>query len=345
MMNTTSYDYEAAKAEYRAFCDAGKHDIQLFALPWYLDAACESPDDWQVILVKSGEQIIAAFPFQYKRIRHGFLQIDNPWMAPRLGIWIDYQDCESPSSRYSLEDKVVESVIAKLPPFDIFNIHFDGRFQNWQKFYEAGFQQTTYYSYVLAHDRLQPEALLSIFESNKRRAVNKAMRENVRIRSLSAAEYWDFWEQSYKKRSREIACDKQQYERLTAAIVQHGCHYIKAAYNGDGDVICLLFVFYDAKRCYEIFMSYMPDMKPSSRPLLTYDAMRFAWENGCDYDFEGSMIPSVANYYSDFNAVKEPYYSISKYSSRAKLRRNARESFQLFGNMAKTVLKGKRNAT
>ena len=39
----TDYDFEQAKAEYRAFCENGNHDIQIFAQPWYLDAVCDSP--------------------------------------------------------------------------------------------------------------------------------------------------------------------------------------------------------------------------------------------------------------------------------------------------------------
>lgn len=344
MTGKSSYDFQAAKAEYRAFCDAGKHDIQLFALPWYLDAVCDSPDDWQVILVKSGAHIIAAFPFVYKKLRLGLMEIGHPWMTPRLGIWIDYRNSESPSARYSLEDKIVAFIIENLPPFDRFSIQFDSRFQNWQRFYEAGFQQTTHYSYVLRHAQLCPDKLLASFSTNKRRSINKSLRENVSVSELSAAEFWDFWEAAYRARNMEISFSKEQYDRLALALTSHNSCRIICARDAAGRIICILFVLHNVSRCYEIYTAYMPDRKPDSRPLLTYDAMQFAWKNNLDYDFEGSMLPGVSRYNMDFNATKEPYYYITKYSPRMRLCMAIREIARLLGHAKQALFGGTRNA-
>lgn len=102
-----SYDFEQAKVEYRAFCEAGNHDIQIFALPWYLDAVCDSPDDWRVILYKENDVIRATFPFAYTKGKYGLWHIYNPWMAPRLGIWINYyQDNLRESRKEAYENKI-----------------------------------------------------------------------------------------------------------------------------------------------------------------------------------------------------------------------------------------------
>lgn len=82
----SGYDFTRAKAEYRAFCGAGDHNLPVFARPWYLDAVCASTEDWRVILYKENDRIRAAFPFAYTKGKYGLRRIHNPWQAARLGI-------------------------------------------------------------------------------------------------------------------------------------------------------------------------------------------------------------------------------------------------------------------
>lgn len=149
MRKKYTYDFETAKKEYREFCESEQNDIQIFAQPWFLDAVCETPDDWKVIIYKENEHIVAAFPFGYKKGKYGLWHIFNPQFTPRLGIWMSYKDRKRESTREAFENTVVEYIIKNLPYFDELKINFDSRFQNWQQFYRNGFSQTTMYSYIM----------------------------------------------------------------------------------------------------------------------------------------------------------------------------------------------------
>ena len=159
-MRKCTYDFEAAKEEYIRFCENEDNDIQIFAQPWYLDAVCETPEDWRVIVYKENDRIVAAFPFCYKKGKYGLWHIFNPLFTPRLGIWMLYKDRKKESTREAFENKVVEHIIENLPYFDEMKISFDSRFQNWQQFYRNGFSQTTMYSYII-HEEDEIEALLT----------------------------------------------------------------------------------------------------------------------------------------------------------------------------------------
>lgn len=326
-----SYDFEQAKAEYRDFCEEGTHDIQVFAQPWYLDAVCDSEDDWRVILYKEKDRIIAAFPFEYKKGKHGLWHIRNPWQAPRLGIWIDYQGKAKKSARELLENKIVEDIISKLPYYDEFHIAFDARFQNWQQFYRNGFQQTSYYSYILFGDEDLPQSL-----SQKTRWQIKSMYEEFHVdEDISLEEYWEFFEKSYVQRGRVIDYPKEKFFRLVQAVMEHDRGHLIACKDASGQIFSEACVFFDSRRLYPMFNTYDTSTKRSTQPLVSLYSFDLAKHAGLIYDFEGSMIPGVANYNMKFNSTQEPYFVITDYSDKYRFLHGLRESSRALKKLIK----------
>lgn len=317
------YDFAQAKSEYRVFCEAGDHDLPVFALPWYLDAACASSEDWQVVLYKEDGQIRAAFPFAYTKGKYGLWRIHNPWQAARLGIWIDYREkSKRPGSRETYESAVVADIISKLPYYDEFCAAFDARFQNWQPFYRMGFQQTSHYSYVLD----PPENLLAQLSYNMRREVRLLQKDYTVDGHISLEEYWDFFEKSYRQRGRTPSYGKEPFFRLCeAALRQRACRLIGCR-DQSGSLFSIAGVFMDSRRMYNMFNTFDTSTKFSTLPLVTLYAIESARQMGLLFDFEGSMIPGVANYNLKFNAVKEPYFVITDYSDKYRLLNGLRES-------------------
>lgn len=321
---TTTYDYEAAKEKYRAFCASKGHDIQVFAQPWFLDAACGSDDGWKVITYEENGRICASFPFSYCQDKHGFWLIGTPFQAARLGIWIDYGNRTAESAREAFENKVVQYIIDNLPPYDNFSIWFDSRFQNWQQFYRNGFSQTTRYSYVIDQP---PETLFDSFTSKKKRELRTLAENNQVIKINDLNTYWSFFEQSYRERGRTISFPKQTFITLASAVLEHqaGTMYLCIDKQTNAPTSAT-FLFHDSRRSYNMFNTFLPQTV-SSQSLCTYEAIKDTLSSGRVFDFEGSMIPGVALYNSKFNAVKEPYFMISDSSYR----------FRLYGSLRSVI--------
>ena len=325
------YDFAQAKEEYRAFCEAGDPDLPVFAQPWYLDSACDSPEDWRVILYKENDMVRAAFPFAYTKGKYGLWHIHNPWQAARLGIWIDYGKKERPSAREAYENKIVADIVSKLPYYDEFQITFDARFQNWQQFYRLGFRQTSYYSYVMPKDADLQQAI----PRDKRKAL-RALQE-YQISKTEIDEYFDFFEKSYEKRGRVLSYTRENFSRLLNAVRAHDACAMIACRDSEGSILAVACIFYDSRRVYNMFSTFDPSFK-TVQPLITQHSMRFAQERGLDFDHEGSMIPGVADYNRDFGSVKEPYFVITNYSDKYRLLNGARES----AGALKRMIKGKK---
>lgn len=325
------YNFEEAKREYIEFCEKEVHDIQIFAQPWYLDAVCQSGESWRVIVYKENGKIVAAFPFEYKTGKLGMKYISNPFQAPRLGIWIDYEGKKGEGSREEYENRIVDYIISNLPPYDVFSIAFDSRFKNWQEFYRNGFCQTGYYSYMVYKD------------TDLTCGISKGIRKKIRAlekkcyidENINADDYWDFFLKSYALRNRKPSYTKEQFVSLCNTALAHEACNMFACRDEEGKIIAVECVFNDARRVYDMFGTFDPTSSLSPTPLMTYHALKIAFGNELDFDFEGSMIKGVANYNMKFDGRKELYFVISDYSNKYRLVKSIKDFFKAVKNILK----------
>lgn len=304
----------------------------MFAQPWYLDAVCAPNEEWRVILYKENGRIRGVFPFAYAMGKYGLRHIRNPWQAARLGIWIDYRGkTEKPGGREAYENGIVADIVSRLPPYDLFQISFDARFQNWQQFYRMGFRQTSCYSYILENTKDIPSGL----SSGLRRKIRILSEHYHADTNVTLDEYWTFFEKSYRQRMRTAAYSGDQFFTLYHAAQLHNAVSLVACRDKQGQIFSAACLFFDSKRIYSMFHTYDTTTKLSTQPLVTLRSIALAGELGLKFDFEGSMIPGAAQYYSTFNSLREPYFVISNYSDRYRLLSGLRESSRALKNMLK----------
>lgn len=316
-MKACSYDFETAKKEYREFCKR-ETSLQVFIKDWYLDAVCDSPDDWRVILVKENGHIVAAFPFGYKKGKL-FWYITNPQFVSRGGVYIDVGNRTSCYKIEKFFSKIIREIIQNLPYYDAFEIVFDSRFTNWQEFYRNGFSQTTMYSYVM--DNLEGD-ISKQFASIRRSELRKAQQVYHVKKDLDVNHYMRFIETSYSKRNRSLAFSTSDFLKLANALLRNDAGEIRAAIDRDGNIAAVTFTLIDSMRYYHMFTSYDPDMSNGAVTLLIWDAMNDCNQQGKVFDFEGSMIPTVAKQNIEFNPRLEPYFILRKYSKRFQLKKS-----------------------
>lgn len=312
------YDFVLAKKEYREFC-AVRDDIPVFMQDWYMDAACEHDDDWRVILVKENDKIVAVFPFQYiKKKRYWY--IENPFQAARAGIWVDYGNRVGNSKRESFLYNIVKRIIDCLPFYDVFNIDFYYDFKNWQCFYEHGFRQTTRYSYCIDMGEMDVNELLKSFQQGRKGDIKRAQSRCDVNTILTPSEYYEIFCVFCEKRKIKPSYEKKQFCKLMNYCISRNSGKFYQAKNKEGKTVAAVGVIWDRTRMYNMFMTMDVENQDRGLALLLFTAMQDAAKEGLLFDFEGSMIPGVADYYKQFNGDKEEYYSICGYSDRYKLR-------------------------
>ena len=315
------YDFDKAKEEYRELC---RHNetIQIFNRDWYWDAACENVDDWKVIIVKENNKIVAAFPFKYTK-QKGLWHISNGFQVARGGIWIDYGNRETNAKKEHFTAKVIEEIIAVLPYFDTFLIAFDSRFTDWQPFYYNGFEQTTYYSYVIKEqEACLHNDIIDLFQAKRRKEIRQAELLYTVDCDMGVEEFYDYFSDNLKIKGEKISYSKETFIKLFSAVLEHSAGKIYRAKDEKGQIVAALGVVYDAMRTYTLFVSYSfaQNAVVGGRAYLDYICMKDAFAAGRIFDFEGSMMQSIAEYNSRYNADKEAYFVITKYSDKYRMR-------------------------
>lgn len=316
-----NYDFQLSKSEWRELCNY-RQDISVFIRDWYFDAVCDNTDAWQVITIKENNRIVAAFPFEYTKGK--FWNICNPWMVPRGGIWFDYGNRHSYLKINSFEEEMCEKIIGLMPYYDNFIISFNSKYKNWMPFYKNKFSQQTYYSHVIYPDSTDTKKLWDELQKYRRKEIAKA-KEKYRIVSNQDWElFYKFFEWYYKQKQTKISFSNEKYKKLSRALEKYDALKIDFAYNDKNKICAALYSILDFDRNYTVFVAFDPTEK-GARALLDWKGIEETVNSGKIYDFEGSMIPGVADYNSRFNAFLEPYYCIRKESDKLRKRQAIKE--------------------
>lgn len=98
------------KELYRNLCDS-EATIPLFSQAWWLDAV--AGDNWDVALVKKGNQVIGALPYVVKK-KYGFTLLTQPSLTQTLGPWIKPTQKSYPK-KLAYEKDVLGSLQASFP--------------------------------------------------------------------------------------------------------------------------------------------------------------------------------------------------------------------------------------
>lgn len=152
---------------------------------------------------------------------------------------------------------------------------------------------------------------------------------------IDIEEFWAFFEKSFQQRGRVCLYSKEQFFRLYEAVRDHGCCHLIACRDRSGQVFAVVYTISDSRRLYTMFNTFDTTPKRSPLPLATLYAIDLANQEGLTFDFEGSMIPGVANYNVKFHGIKEPYFVIRNYSDKYRLLNGLRESARALKNIIK----------
>jgi lipid II:glycine glycyltransferase (peptidoglycan interpeptide bridge formation enzyme) len=312
------------KQSYRQFCELEK-TIPLFSRDWWMDAVC-GEENWDVLLVEKDNEIVASMPY-YKKKKYGLTAITQPPLTQTNGIWIKYPPGQKYSSRLSYEKEVITEIIEQLQALnvDYYCQNFHYSFTNWQPFYWKGFQQTTRYTYVI--DNLTNlDDIFSGFSKGCRRNIRRAASEANVYETEEIDVFYDINKLVFERQDLDIPYSFEFIKILDQVCKEHNARKIFCAADGTGKLYSVIYVVWDEQSAYLLMSGTDTAVRDSNyKTLLVWEAIKYAVNVTQKFDFEGSMIESVAEYNRQFGAKLKPYYQISKRSPRLKFLSSGRE--------------------
>lgn len=302
------------KAAYRALCET-ENSIPIFSKDWWLDATAGA-DNWDVALVRTNGRIVGAMPFTTMS-RCGMKVIKQPPLTPVLGPWF-LPNGEKSGTRLANEQKIMQSLIEQLPPFDHFAQTWNKGFSNWLPFYWNGFSQTTEYTYVLSPlDDL--EALWSGLDSARRKHCKHAVeRFKLRVRDdLPVDAFIALQKMTLEQRGVAQSYSDDYLRRLDAVCAKRNCRKILIVVDEAGRHCAGTFTIWDGTCAYALIKGSDPEMRHTGAPsLVQWESIKFSSQVASKYDFLGNMNASIEPYVRSFGTAQTPVLSISKTPSR-----------------------------
>jgi len=300
------------KKQYRDFCKTEK-GIPLFSQDWHLDAVTND-GVWDVALVIKSGKVVASYPYFLKQ-QGGFKYITQPVLSKMMGPYITP---EFNTSKH--ENSILKELIEQLPDVAAIEQNFHYRFTNWLPFYWAGFQQSTFYTYVLKElDNL--DSTYANLDRHYRNKVIPSAKENLRIvTDRSLEDFYRVFSKSFERQDLSAPITFDYLKKYDQVMKDNQARQILFAVDQEDQIHSVIYLTWDGQSSYYHLAGDDPDLRKSGSGIfIAWEAIRYTKEVlGLNvFDFEGSMIPGIEKVRRKFGAQQMSYFYIHKHKSSA----------------------------
>lgn len=303
------------KTKYRELCLKEK-SIPLFSRDWWLDAVCFG-NNWDVAIVEKGGNIYATMPYCLTR-QYGFSFISMPPLTQTMGPWIRYPENQKYEKRLSFEKQMMGSLIQQLPRVAVFKQNFHHSVKNWLPFYWQDFKQTTRYTYRI--DNLSNlDDVMSCIQSRIKTDIKKAKDRYLLsvVHESNIDVFLQINEKTFSQKGENVPYQASLVRKLDTACRERECRKIFLAKDTNDQVHAGIYLVWDENSAYYLMGGGDQRLRNSgATSLVLWEAIKFAATVTKKFDFEGSMIDPIENFFRGFGAHQTPFFSITKFNSR-----------------------------
>lgn len=315
------------KEKYELFCQ--QTYVPIYSKPWWMDVVCGGPENWDVWLYESGDNILAAIPYYMERrgAEGQYRYITKAPLTQNNGLLFKQDDTRKAVTAAELQEKVINEAcnFIKSLELDVYEQQFHYSFQNWQPFFWNNYTNIVRYTYVI-EDTSDMERVFSEFSANYRKNIRKGQRLTRVCTDIAPDVFYNEHEKIFQKQGLPSPISRDFWDRFYNACQAHDAGQLICARDDEDNIHSLMYVIWDEKSAYPILGGYMPEYSNSqSYPALTYHSICMAHEKRLAYDFEGSMIQRIAHSFRQFGGVPKPYYRIRKVFNPEIVRKEAEE--------------------
>lgn len=274
----------------------------LFEQPWWLDIVAEGAWDEVVSKDKSGN-VIARLAF----VKNG-KKIYMPQLTPTLGVWIS-DECKND---YGLQKRVYQDLFGQLDDYKDILISLPPENKYVLPFRWLGFSIEPGFTYRI-YDLNDCESIYNRFNKTAKKNI-KAAKNKVRIsQELHVDVLWEMLDKTFVAQNRKNPMSKERVYRIVEACEKSDTGRYYEAVDNDGHVHSCAYFVYDEKVCYYLLGASDSEYRSSgAQSLIIWEGIQFAAQHSKIFDFEGSMVEGIENFFRQFGGICEPYYTVRK---------------------------------
>ena len=259
-----------------------------------------------------GGELFAGIPLAYETML-GLKIVNQPPLTPYLGVVFKKRDSKY-VNRIS-EEKAINSEIARRLRKDFGSgiLHFTPGAKDLQPFIWEGFSPGIRYTYINnLTDGL--EGLWQSMNDKRRNDIRKAEADGIEVIATDDFEkVYSLVEKTFSRQEKAVAFKSAAFRYDMALKERKQCRGFLAG-NKDGEAVAVVYIVWDSKRSYYLLGGYDPERSHhGASALAMWQAIKFTREElGLgEFDFEGSMVPRIEQFFRKFGGVLTPYYTVS----------------------------------
>jgi hypothetical protein len=287
--------------------------LPVFFQPWWLDIVS---DNWHVALAERDGRLAGVWPYAVDR-KLGFRIIRNPLLTPYLGPFFFYPDDLSDNEREQVEQEVFNTLWQQIPSWDSFDLETTTSFANSRLFIQKGFScipKITYENDLAAGET----QLFKAMHSNHRNLIRQAeSRHEIVTGEAYIPGLLQLHKATFHRKNKPYPFDPGITEALIRESIARGAGQLFAAKDTGNNITANIFTVWDREKMYLLLSTTDPETAhPGAVRLLIWHAMKTAQQKGIRiFDFEGSMDPGIAAFFSRFGGTGKTYLCLTKHQS------------------------------
>lgn len=281
----------------------------VFEQPWWLETVAKG--NWYECTVKKDGKVIARLPYAMygKWIR-------NPKFTQTLGIWMDesLKKFERGNSQLFRQKEVIRELLGQLPKHKGISVTLDCSESYVLPFRWHGFRIEPTFSYRIEYGK-DFEEVKKNFGKHVQRDAAKAVNKKISIETGSKdyKTFLSLLDMSFERQKRKNPMDPEMVMKILSRAVETGHGELMLAKDEEGHTHSGAFFLYDDKVCYYLLGGQNPQYKnSSSQDLLLYKGIEFGAAVSKAFDFEGSMIEGIENFFRKFGGKQVINYHITR---------------------------------
>lgn len=315
------------KEKYSEFCKSTY--VPIYSKPWWMDAVC-GPENWDVWLYESGEDILAAMPYYFER-RRTYRYITKAPLTQTNGLLFKEVSSRKLVAEAEMQERIINAACDYIQRLgvDVYEQQYPPSFNNWQPFFWRHYTNMLRYTYIIP-DTSDMEKVNGSISSKYRNKINKGQKLTQVCMNIDAKAFYLEHEKVYQRQGLSCPFSLEFWLRLQRACEERESGQMFCARDPEGNIHGLLFLVWDERFVYQLVGGYMPEYSSSQAyPALIHHGIKVAHEKGLAYDFEGSMIQRIAVAFRQFGGVPTPYYRIRKVFNPEIVRKEAEDYIRI----------------
>lgn len=281
----------------------------VFEQPWWLNLV--SPDNWGEVFVEENEKVIARLPF----VKDGS-SIVMPELTQTLGIWFSPEIIEKEigNSQYTKQKKIINELIGKLSQQKNIHITLDSSNSYILPYRWLGFRYVPTFSYRI-DDLSNFDFVYNNYSKHAKRDIKSAQKKVHLMENPTADLFLDLLDKTFEKQNRATPGERDKHKKIIETAVNRNNGKILIAVDDEGNKHAGSFLLYDEKVCYYLMSGHDYNFRNSyAQSFILNESIRFASTVSKVFDFEGSNIEGIENFFKQFGGKMIVNYEVIKQS-------------------------------